>query len=328
MDIAWRPVTHDDVPAWNELLAAAERVDDTGEHYDEADLHEELDDPATGIDDRLGGWREDRLVAFAGVRPRESVTDYWRVDAEGVVHPELRGRGLGGHGLGWIVDRAAALQAERHPGAEVRVHVNGSLANPDQLTLLEDGGFTAVNWSATMRTMLDADTVAAIAPPRWPSGVHLETYDVGRSAATREAHNSAFLDHWGFTPWTETMWKQWVDETKNSCHSLSWVVVLDDDPDTVVGYCLTSEFEAFQQVTGRREAYLAKIGVRREHRGKGIASSLLRHALTAYAAAGFDESSLDVDTNNPTGAFGLYERAGYQVDRRTATYERTLPPRD
>jgi ribosomal protein S18 acetylase RimI-like enzyme len=108
---------------------------------------------------------------------------------------------------------------------------------------------------------------------------------------------------------------------------MSWLLVADDQPDVVVGYVLTHEYDAHQETTGRREAYLAKIGVRREHRGRGLASRLLRHALRSYAAAGYDESSLDVDTNNPTGAFGLYERAGYVIESRTATFQKVLPPR-
>jgi len=36
--------------------------------------------------------------------------------------------------------------------------------------------------------------------------------------------------------------------------------------------------------------------------------------------AGFDTSSLDVDTANPTGALGLYERAGYAVRYRQDNY--------
>ena len=48
--------------------------------------------------------------------------------------------------------------------------------------------------------------------------------------------------------------------------------------------------------------------------------------MRAYRDAGYHESSLDVDTNNPTGAFGLYERAGYKVETRKTFYEIQLAP--
>jgi mycothiol synthase len=102
-------------------------------------------------------------------------------------------------------------------------------------------------------------------------------------------------------------------------------VVDDAEPDVVVGYVQTMEFEANQAATGRREAYLAKLGVRRSYRGRGLATALLRDSLRAYQAAGYDESCLDVDTNNPSGAFQLYERVGYRIEHRTVAYQLVVP---
>ena len=102
------------------------------------------------------------------------------------------------------------------------------------------------------------------------------------------------------------MWQQWVDGSKNFRPDISWVVVDDADPEVVVAYVQSNEFDAYEAITGRREAYLGKIGVRRGYRGRGLASTLLRYAMRRYREAGYVESSLDVDTNNPTGAFGLY----------------------
>ncbi|MBA3233414.1 MAG: GNAT family N-acetyltransferase, partial [Propionibacteriales bacterium] len=48
------------------------------------------------------------------------------------------------------------------------------------------------------------------------------------------------------------------------------------------------------------------------------------HALQSYRDDGFHETSLDVDTGDPTGAYGLYERAGYEVEKRTATFQLVL----
>jgi ribosomal protein S18 acetylase RimI-like enzyme len=325
MDIEWRGITRADVPAWNRLLATAELVDQTGEHYDEADLHEELSDPAAGPDDRISGWLGDEMVAFAGVRPRGSVTDHWRIDGEGTVDPAHRGNGLGTEGLSWAVGRLEALRKERHPDFETRLQFLGHLDLDDQVRLFEGAGFTAVNWSAVMRAHFDGGDVMQPGDVSWPAGHHLETYDRSRSAATMAAHNVAFQDHWGFVSWSPAMWEQWVDGTKNSRHDLSWVLVPDDDPDRVVAYLLTSEFAAYEAATGRRDAYLAKIGVRPGLRGRGVASSLLQLALRRYREDGFHETSLDVDTSNPTGAFGLYERAGYRVERRTAIFQRVWP---
>jgi ribosomal protein S18 acetylase RimI-like enzyme len=324
MQIAWRPVGADDIPAWARLLAAMEVVDQTGEHYDEEDLVEEFGDPSMGPHDRLSGWAGDEMVAYAGLRPRRTLTDSQRIDVEGGVVPSRRGEGLGAELMRWAVERAAELRAEHAPHLPARIHAHADLANVDQVSLFEDAGFEAVNWSAVMRVHLDADVFEA-RPADLPAGLSLLGYDARWSTPTRAAHNDAFQDHWGFVAWDEAMWHQWVDDSKNFRPELSWVVVDDADPSHVIAYVQSSEFEAYQAMTGRREAYLAKIGVRRDYRGRGVASALLRHALHAYRSQGYVESSLDVDTNNPTGAFGLYERAGYRVERRTATFLRTVP---
>ena len=321
----WRSIRHDDVPAWAALMAAAERIDQTGEHYNDGDLHEELDEGSAVPEDRVGAWLGDQMVAFGAVRPRGQATPAWRVQAEGVTAPEFRGRGLGVAGLAWVMDRARQMRDERFPGAETRIHVSAWLDNAGQVCLLEDAGYTAVNWSAQMRTHLDRADAEMPGKPSVPTGYTLHTYDLGWSPETLAAHNAAFVDHWGSLPWTEGGWKQWTDDTRNARHQLSWVLTADDDPTRVAAYAITQEFDAYEQSTGRREAYLARLGVRPEHRGRGLASFLLRHGLYAYAQAGYDEASLDVDTNNPTGAFQLYERVGYHVDRRTATFEQVVP---
>jgi mycothiol synthase len=322
MDLAWRPLTPGDVAAWQRLLATAEVVDQTGESFDTDDLLEELHDPAAGIEDRFAAFDGTRMVAFAGVRPRDGAGSYLRIQAEGAVDPERRGGGLGTTLVEWILDRCAAIRRSRTPELETRIHTLGFLRNEAQVALLESHGFRRVNWSAVMRVSLPAPAP----PPVWPAGLTVHAYDRAWSAATRAAHNDAFAEHWGSLPWSDVMWEQWVDGTKNSRPELSWIVVDDAEPGTVIGYLLTSEFEANAAVTGRREAYLAKLGVRPPYRGRGLASALLSHATREYAAHGYDESALDVDTANPTGAFGLYERYGYRVESRTATFERVIPP--
>ncbi len=47
---------------------------------------------------------------------------------------------------------------------------------------------------------------------------------------------------------------------------------------------------------------------------------LLRIALERYRDAGFDRSALDVDSENPTGALGVYERAGFRTTKRWTNY--------
>jgi ribosomal protein S18 acetylase RimI-like enzyme len=49
--------------------------------------------------------------------------------------------------------------------------------------------------------------------------------------------------------------------------------------------------------------------------------ALLQVAPARYVEAGYAASTLDVDAGNPTGALGVYERAGYRERLRFALYE-------
>jgi mycothiol synthase len=81
----------------------------------------------------------------------------------------------------------------------------------------------------------------------------------------------------------------------------------------------SNEYDAYFVAAGRREAFVAKVGTRREH-CRGLASLLLRHALVRYRDAGYGEASLDVDSENPTGALGISERAGFEAESRWTNY--------
>jgi len=53
---------------------------------------------------------------------------------------------------------------------------------------------------------------------------------------------------------------------------------------------------------------------------------LLAEVLRAAAAAGLPRASLGVDAKNPTGAVGVYERAGFAVEHSFLAYRRPIEP--
>jgi ribosomal protein S18 acetylase RimI-like enzyme len=211
------------------------------------------------------------------------------------------------------------VHAERRPDLPARLTTTGLSSDEAQADLLATAGMSGERWNFVMRTALDA-------PPDeipLPQGYEFVRYDASMAAAMLEAHNTAFLDHPNFTPWSETLWKQFVTESRSFRPDLSFVVVPVGEKE-IVAYLQTAEFDAYFEVTGRREAYVGKLGTLREHRGKGIAGALLVRCLHAYREAGFDEASLDVDSENPTGALGIYERAGFAVESRWTNYFRVV----
>ncbi len=322
-DVTLRPLSTDDVPAWNRLLAEIEKVDRTGEHYNEADLLEELANPDIEVGkDIVGAFLGDELVGYFLVYPR-AVDDHLKFHLDGGVRPDLRGRGIGTLLAEAMRRRAEEFHAEKHPTSEALLTLRGLSDNREQALLMRDIGLEVDRWSFVMRADLSRDLDA---PPLLPEGLELRRYDDEVDQAMHEAHNAAFVDHPNFTPWTEVMWKQWVSGSRNFRPHLSFVVVDPTRPDFVVAYLQSNEYDAYFEQTGRREAFVGKVGTRREYRGRGLAGQLLRHALQEYKAAGYDEASLDVDSENPTGALGIYERAGFEVESRWTDYAARLTP--
>ena len=322
-----RGLLHDDIPAHADLLAAAEAVDATGEHYSEADLAEEYDNPDIELGrDVVGAFDDDgELVGYFAVYPRAAEGQPLKVHLEGTVRPSHRGRGLGTELVAAMLARADAVHAEREPANSARYVLLGPTSNVAQESVVTAAGLHPERWTFSMRAQL-AELDLDGPPPPLPDGCTVHTYSPAFDEPLRAAHNEAFLDHPDFTPWNEVMWAQWVSGSRNFRPELSLVVVRDDDPGRVVAYVQNNEFDAYFAATGRREAHVARVGTRRELRGRGVASALLGASLRRFRAAGFDEASLEVDAENPTGALGVYERAGFGVERRFANYALDRPP--
>lgn len=327
MSITLRPLLRDDLPAWAALMAATEAVDRTGEHYSEADLAEEMDDPETTVGkDIIGAFDEHDdgrdLVGYAKVLARGEGEGLYKIHVEGCTRPDRRGRGIGSQLRDAMVARAQELYAERGSTLPLKLMTTGLTDNTAQADLLHDAGFTGERWNFVMRATLDG----VPQPQPLPAGYAFRPYDDTLAEPMRLAHNAAFTDHHpNFTPWSEAMWKQWVTDSRNFRGPLSFVVVPEGSEDAdaeIVGYLQSYEFDAYFEATGRREAYVGKVGVLEAHRGRGLASAMLGQALALFRDAGFDEASLDVDSENPTGALTVYERAGFEVESRWTNYQR------
>jgi ribosomal protein S18 acetylase RimI-like enzyme len=74
----------------------------------------------------------------------------------------------------------------------------------------------------------------------------------------------------------------------------------------------------------RPRGWIARVSVRRPWRRRGIASALTAAGLRALRERGMTSAQLGVDSENPTGALGVYERLGFAVAERATTFRRPL----
>jgi mycothiol synthase len=321
VDISLRPLARSDITAWADLLAAIEEVDRTGEHHAAADLAEQMANPEVEVGkDFVGAFDTDgQLVGYYAILPRGVSDGHYRVDVQGSVLPARRGQGIGTLLVTGMVQRSGHVHDERRPDRPARAFAEGPSSDVVQADLLASVGMRGERWTFTMNTPLDAIPQ----PQPLPAGHRLRGYDESMADALRMAHNAAFVDHPNFTPWTENVWKQFVTESRSFRPSLCFVVSTDGS-DEIVAYVQTAEFEADNAATGRRTAYVGKVGTLPGHRGQGLATALLGHALHAYRHTGYDEASLSVDSENPTSALGIYQRLGFAVESRWTNYVMTL----
>ena len=56
----------------------------------------------------------------------------------------------------------------------------------------------------------------------------------------------------------------------------------------------------------------------------GVASALIVASLRELRDRDMEIGALGVDSDNPTGALGVYERLGFRPDKRSAAYRKPL----
>ncbi|MDH4176556.1 MAG: GNAT family N-acetyltransferase [Thermoleophilia bacterium] len=234
--------------------------------------------------------------------------------ADGYVHPDARGRGVGGAILTVTEERAREAAAGASPSERIVLR-NATLLAPDgdaADALYESHGYAAVRHFWRMVADLDREP----ASPRAPDGVAIEPYAHERDArAVHAAIQEAFTDHWEHR---HVPWEDWERERlgRSGFDPTLWLVARSRDE--VAGAALVS------WKTSGDWGFVDTIGVRRPWRGRGVGEALLRSAFRELWLRGERRVALGVDAQSPTGATRLYERVGMTVLWRAVVWEKEL----
>lgn len=314
------PLTPADVTDAAALLAAAEPVDDTGEHWNAEDLTEWWVNDLVDLErDSLavrttGG----ELVAWATVLALPTFREAFRIQLEARVHPARRGCGIGRALLAWQLARGQEVHAERHPGSPAVLAVSVPTAMSSLEGLLRRAGLRQERWYRSMERPL-----AGVPEVPVVDGISLTPFTWERDEEVRLAHNAAFTEHHGSAERDEATWRTLYTGQRAFRPDLSSLALADG---AVVGYVLGYVYEADSLATGYEQVHLGQIGVLPPARGRGVASAAIAAVLRAAAAAGCRAAGLDVDSDNVTGATGVYQRLGFRTVRRQVTWSLALPP--
>lgn len=313
------PLSADHLPGLVELYAAAELVDDTGEHVGATDLAEYWMAPFVEVArDTLVVQDGAEVVAVGTAIAPPTFRDAYAVHLDGRVRPDHRGRGIGRALLDWQLARGTQVHAERHPEAPARLTVLAQSTITGLEGLLRRAGLEPVRWFHKMGRGL-----ADLPPARTVPGVDLVAFDRGRDEQVRHAHNAAFTQHYGSSERDRASWEAMFTGRQAFRPDLSILAVEDGD---VLGYALAYVVEADTVASGHTDVYYGQIGVVPRARGRGLAKAVVVAALRAAADAGCSAASLEVDSDNVTQALGLYEALGFGTRRTQVSWSRRLDP--
>jgi ribosomal protein S18 acetylase RimI-like enzyme len=152
--------------------------------------------------------------------------------------------------------------------------------------------------------------------PVWPAGIAVR--DCGSNEDLHRAYEAiegAFQDHWGYVSQSFEYFSQSMIQIAGFDPTL-WFLAVESASGAVVGAALC---EALPD-----RGWVTDLGVLRAFRGRGVGAALLRHAFQAFHARGFRLVGLGVDSQSPTGATRLYERAGMRIERQYDVYRKAL----
>lgn len=270
-------------------------------------------------------WSLPRLVldedAWVVTTLRGEVVGYtlvWMEDPPSVfvaeldVHPGHRGHGLSELLLELSESRAARAARRPAAGAPTNLGVWTHEDDVERRALYERHGFHYV------RTFLhlEVDLAGAPATTLWPSGIAVRRFRRHRDeAAVHGADEEAFRDHWRPESMDLDEWLAFRFERPDLDLGLWWVAW---DGEEVAG-CLL----ALETPLG---GYIDSLSVRRPWRGRGLGRALLLEAFAELRRRGRPRAYLGVDSENPTGAMGLYRSVGMRAKRGAhLVFEKDLP---
>jgi GNAT superfamily N-acetyltransferase len=238
----------------------------------------------------------------------------------GNVHPDHEGLGIGNYLLEWAERHTAEVIPRVPEDARIVMRVGTYHGHEPSVRLLEDRGHKADRYFWRMAIDLQEPPE----PAKWPDGIQLKPFVRERDTeAIYRAEDEAFTDHWGHIPESfEAGFKRW---SHSSFHESAYVPELwfiAWDGDQIAGLARGRPQADHDPEMG----WIRTLSVRRPWRRKGLALALLIHSFGVYWDRGTHKVGLGVDGLNPTGATGLYEKAGMKADLQWDTYSKELRP--
>jgi mycothiol synthase len=321
---SFRPARRDDLPAVQQLLEAIAALHPDSFAPTLEDLRTDFVDPwfAPETDSRVAVSSDGVVVAYVRIMANPQPEDAARAHMDDYFHPAHRDRGLEEPLLDWLEARCARRLREiaaANPGHRPLIMLLGCWdTEHDSIARFERRGFQPVRYFYRMRRDL-GDPI----PDRpLPAGLTLRTYAPELDERIRQACNESFRDGWSFETFSPRDWQASFVQHSTFRPDLSFAIL---DGDEVAAFSMNRFDAAAAGRTGFRAGWISTLGTRRAWRQRGLASALLIESMRAFQAAGLGYAVLGVDTENPTGALGLYQSLGFVPRVRSIVFHKRVP---
>ena len=312
-----RQATQSDLPEIAALISEGYSFDGLTIVQTAEELEEEFGGPYCFLDqDVMVAEYESRIIGVGYTYFLPSETKEERCYTFGTIKPSLRGNGVGTEIMQWTTERAEKLLQSTNRTIPKYLRSDVSTSNTSAAYLFQKFNMSPVRWNEDLIIDLNDSPEVFVSPD-----YSVIPWDSLRDEEARIAKNQAFMDHWGSTPTNEEGWQQLVH---GSTARLDQSFFALDQNEKIVGVLLSHRYESDDEVLGKRIGWIDKLATLSEHRKKSVGKSLITHALAAYKRDGLTHGALDVDTENPTGAYGLYTAVGFSTFRGKVTYERKV----
>lgn len=298
-ELTVRRPTPDDLEAVVELGNAYERAFVGAETFTPEDIADEWKRLDLERDAWLVVTPGGRLAGYAVLEERGG----GGFQADGYVHPELRGLGAGG----LLIDLAETRAVERGASS---IH-NATLGQDEAaLRLLGERGYRSIRHFFRMAAELGEEAPE----PQWPEGIRAEPFRVEDALAFHEAIEDAWQDHWDHHPRPFEQFRERLLEGPRYDPAL-WTVAWAGDKIAGGTICEADWYDM---------GWIRSLSVRRPWRRQGLGMALLLNAFREFHGRGQRQVGLGVDAESPTGATRLYERAGMKVVEKFVIFEKEL----
>lgn len=310
-----------DYPKMAALIQEAAKADETGYWTTAEDIerdYQHLDNCNPETDMLMVEDAQGSLVAYTRVG--------WQEDSEGQqvfvfplnIHPAYRNVELYRRLLQWIEKRAQEIAAvTTHDGRRI---IRAMLRNIEKEAVLKSAMEAESYQPARYMNRMRRDLSEPIEIPALPDGLEIRPVPEIHYRALAAAIDEAFRDHWGHTPVSEENYLQWTSSPlfKPALWQVAW-----EGDEIAAGILNFVDTEANKEFNVQR-GWTDPIFTRRPWRKRGLARALLMRSLQMFKEMGMSEAMLGVDTQNPSGAFRLYEGCGFQSVMYSVVFEKEL----